>query len=267
VDGVVGFVDLVELLPGGGVVLGVVLQGKPAVGVVDLLLGGAAVDAQDLVGTTVAVREVLIKEFVLLGVLYAVLAVEPLEGVVGVGVGVGPMRKFIVVGADVVVGEDIIGLIDVVELGFGLFSIGGMRTRVPLLRQFLVGLIDCLLVCALLEAEDGVVVFLARGGGRCHWIWIFVISVSLGFKILGGDSRIVYNCFFGGLWGDGGGCWRSAGDALVDIWGSYGLQLGMRVYAVMVCDRKVAEEVGDIGPCAAIAKQCVTLRGDWSENR
>lgn len=52
------------------------------------------------------------------------------------------MANIIIVGSSILVGEDIIGLANIMELGFGFFPVGFMLVWMPVRRELFVGLVD-----------------------------------------------------------------------------------------------------------------------------
>ena len=133
-EGVIGFIDLHELPLGFlvvGVVLGVVLEGQFPVGLLDLIDTGIFGHSKHIVVSSRLIRVMGIEEFLLVLILHPFFLEEPLKGPMRVFHRVLLLVHLIKVGPLVPVRQDLVGFVDVMELGFGLSPILFVAVRVP----------------------------------------------------------------------------------------------------------------------------------------
>jgi hypothetical protein len=160
-EGIEGLIDLDKLGMSGfvvGVILGVILEGKFAVGDLDLLKSGGSGDAEGVVVVGEGVWVVLVEELLLLLVDQSVLVEEALEGRVSVLQRVLLAQEFIVVGTLVPVREHLEGLRNLMKLGLCTLSVLLVFVGVPHGGEAFVGAFDFEEGGVFRDAEDGVVV-------------------------------------------------------------------------------------------------------------
>src|SRR5699024_9556829 len=87
-------------------------------------------------------------------------AAEPAAGAAGAEVGIHPgVAELVVAGALLLVGEHLIGLVDLLELGLGIL-VAGVQVGVVLLGLLPVGLLDLIVAGPLGHAQDLIIIAL-----------------------------------------------------------------------------------------------------------